>query len=442
LDEKDPQPHRVLPLRYAWPSFLLTEDVGGVYHLSGVHGRSSWMSDRYARYINLTGWRYVIHSTPVRIAFYGYDSRLLDALNTKYIYVPPYIPWQYDLAPTIHDEQPIVPGAIAMTTWTIDNVSKKVFYESPPSSFSLFGGHLPQQPLYLKTAIAMQPDSWDKGGDGVQFEIYLQWADEQPRELLFSQYIDPKHNPAEQHWIPVEIDLSKYIGKPTLDFTQSADTKVSFTFVTKPGPANDNYYDWAGWAEPVLETPPVDTSKLELLFDGPNKVYYNKQALPRVWVVHWVTQVPEKDIEAVEARLIADDFEPAIEAVVEGELPGALGEASPSDRVEVTSYAAHRVKIEVNLAQPGLLVLSDMFYPGWKAYVDGVERPIYATNLIMRGVYLKEGKHRVIFVYKPVAFTRGLYISGGTSLLILLGLAWQWRQSCRRETLVEPQTEE
>jgi hypothetical protein len=346
-------------------------------------------------------------------------------LNSKYIYIPPYVPWQYDLAPTIHNEQPAVPGAIAGATWTIDGDTRDVLYASPTSTFNVFHGHLPQNPLYLKTAIAMQPESWDKEGDGVQFEIYLQREGRGSRELLFSRYMDPKHNPSERHWIPVGIDVSRYVGDPTSDFVQPVGAKVSFIFVTKPGPSDDSLYDWAGWVEPVLVVPALDTGELELLYDGPNKVYLNRDALPRAWVVHRVTQVPENDIEAVETRLVADDFDPAVEAIVEGALPGSLGEVSDDDQVKITSYTAHRIEIEADLNRPGVLVLSDMFYPGWRAYIDGIEQVIYPTNLTMRGVYLEAGKHQVIFEYRPSLFITGLCISSGSIVLVLVALTVQ-----------------
>jgi uncharacterized membrane protein YfhO len=64
--------------------------------------------------------------------------------------------------------------------------------------------------------------------------------------------------------------------------------------------------------------------------------------------------------------------------------------------------------------------MSDIYYPGWNVYVDGVKKPIYATNLVMRGVYIPAGAHIVEFVYEPLSFRLGLYISVGTLLLIAI----------------------
>ena len=75
-----------------------------------------------------------------------------------------------------------------------------------------------------------------------------------------------------------------------------------------------------------------------------------------------------------------------------------------------------RVAIDVELQQPGLLVVSDLFYPGWTAEIasaDGTrtQGPILRTNRIMRGVVLPAGTHRIAFVYRPLSFYAGALVS-------------------------------
>jgi uncharacterized membrane protein YfhO len=52
-----------------------------------------------------------------------------------------------------------------------------------------------------------------------------------------------------------------------------------------------------------------------------------------------------------------------------------------------------------------------MYYPGWKAEVDGVETPIYRANVSVRAIALPKGQHTVTFTYEPAAFFRGLWIT-------------------------------
>ena len=106
--------------------------------------------------------------------------------------------------------------------------------------------------------------------------------------------------------------------------------------------------------------------------------------------------------------------------------------------MRVSSYAPRRVVVEADLADAGLLVLSDAFYPGWKALVDGHERPILATNLIMRGVFLDRGNHTVVFVYRPPLLSDGLWVAGVTLALTLLALAAPWVLAWRSRRSAEP----
>jgi len=58
----------------------------------------------------------------------------------------------------------------------------------------------------------------------------------------------------------------------------------------------------------------------------------------------------------------------------------------------------------------GFLILSDVYYPGWKVYVDGIEEKIYRADYLLRAVHLPPGFHQVRFVYDPMSFKVGLWI--------------------------------
>ena len=69
----------------------------------------------------------------------------------------------------------------------------------------------------------------------------------------------------------------------------------------------------------------------------------------------------------------------------------------------------------------GFLLLADMYYPGWRAEVDGVPTPIYRANISVRGIALPKGQHTVRFSYDAAPFFRGLWIS-----LTALGVLLLW----------------
>jgi uncharacterized membrane protein YfhO len=98
------------------------------------------------------------------------------------------------------------------------------------------------------------------------------------------------------------------------------------------------------------------------------------------------------------------------------------GEPSPQDRATILSYAPEYVEIEVALASPGWLVLTDAHYPGWQALVDGQPVDILRANILFRAVPLPAGQHIVTFVYQPASLRQGAVVSSLALLLVSLGL--------------------
>jgi hypothetical protein len=109
------------------------------------------------------------------------------------------------------------------------------------------------------------------------------------------------------------------------------------------------------------------------------------------------------------------DFDPWRQVVVEASPSdvGALSQQLPevARAAHIESYDAERVSIQAQLDRPGLLLLTDSNYPGWKATVDGQPAPILKANYLFRGVMLGPGSHRVEFRYAPVSYAAGYGIS-------------------------------
>jgi hypothetical protein len=185
--------------------------------------------------------------------------------------------------------------------------------------------------------------------------------------------------------------------------------------------------------------------------DLDTRVYENTTAYPRAWIVHDVHIVGREDdaVEFLEARgrrddgaVIIDDFNPRHEAVIEhrGETtgktlsalqngPGACGQKH-SDRASIEHYSAETVTLDINAACPGLLVLSDTHFPGWRATVNGRDQTIYATDVAFRGVAVPKGTSRVEFRYEPRPFASGIVLAAaGLVAFLAVGLFSWWR--CR-----------
>ena len=161
-----------------------------------------------------------------------------------------------------------------------------------------------------------------------------------------------------------------------------------------------------------------DRGRFARVHSGDVKIYENVDLLPRAYLVHEVVGVGST--EAALEYLQAGKFRPAQRAVVEG-VGSFTTQRRDADRAEVVDYRAERVEIQTVSAEDALLVLSDSYYPGWSAMVDGDAAEIVPTNLLFRGVQIPAGEHTVVFEYNPSSWRRGRWLSG-VGVLLWLGL--------------------
>lgn len=151
-------------------------------------------------------------------------------------------------------------------------------------------------------------------------------------------------------------------------------------------------------------------------FASPLRLFENHQVMPRTYFV------PEAEVttdpEAVFDKLVELEFLPTKTVILEKpplELPekfaGALDQFRADNPVEITEYSDTQVTIKTNLKNHGFLVLSDIFYPGWKAQVDGQEQDILRANYLVRALELWPGEHQIRFYYDPPLFKAGAIIS-------------------------------
>jgi hypothetical protein len=86
-------------------------------------------------------------------------------------------------------------------------------------------------------------------------------------------------------------------------------------------------------------------------------------------------------------------------------LSQASGEAPGLSHVAIVNYADSSVEIDVDAPKAGIVVLHDLFYPGWEARVDGHKEPVLHANILFRGVEVPAGHHRVAFSFHPLSLT-------------------------------------
>ena len=168
--------------------------------------------------------------------------------------------------------------------------------------------------------------------------------------------------------------------------------------------------------------PPVPG--LSLAYSGPDAtVYADDNALPRVFVVNRQRVVSTED--AALAAVTAPRFDGRRVAITERAIP-ELAEVGGSDRLapaqgraRITSYGPEQVKVTAKTSGPGLLVLTDNWFPGWKVTVDGRPTKLHRVDYLLRGVPLRDGSHSVVFTYEPVSWRVGWIIALTTALALL-----------------------
>jgi hypothetical protein len=148
-------------------------------------------------------------------------------------------------------------------------------------------------------------------------------------------------------------------------------------------------------------------------------IWENAHALPRAFIVNDYEIHPDQSV----LLQALPGLEPALSVVLE-EAPrfAAPGKPVEASGVEVLRHAPGDVEIVARLIRPGLLVLTDAFYPGWRAEVDGQRVRLLRADYVFRAVALGPGEHRIIFRYRPWwrVWVWGLSVGG---LGLALGLA-------------------
>ncbi len=161
--------------------------------------------------------------------------------------------------------------------------------------------------------------------------------------------------------------------------------------------------------------------------------------LPRAWVVGAAKVFTREADER--AYMESAAFRPAREVVLEE--PPAIALA-PDDTavvatVGISSYSLNEMAMGVSSSGNGVLVVSEIHYPGWRAYIDDRETPVYRADWCLRAIAMPAGDHRVVFRFEPGSFRRGALTSAASgAVLLLLFLVPAYRRSRSRGASIPP----
>ncbi len=152
-------------------------------------------------------------------------------------------------------------------------------------------------------------------------------------------------------------------------------------------------------------------------------VYENPDSLPRAFIVH-STKILADD--AAYSRMLRNDFDPRRLLILANgaELAASDGAQRDDESVKMVEYKPERVAMDVRASADGYVLLTDSWYPGWVAFVDGVEMPIERGDYIFRAVRVGAGTHLVEFEYRPLSLYGGAALS--LIALLILGGVYVW----------------
>jgi hypothetical protein len=155
---------------------------------------------------------------------------------------------------------------------------------------------------------------------------------------------------------------------------------------------------------------------------GDLRLYVRPNAVPRSLVVFAATTAAD-DSAALE-RMAKADWDSNREVVLER--PVSAGFSADPLAVQPDQVGAERWHAHVSLSQAGYLLQREAWYPGWRARVDGVETPVLRADVLFRAVALAPGEHDVEIFFDSSTFKRGVLLSLGGLVVVIVLLTWRW----------------
>ena len=253
-----------------------------------------------------------------------------------------------------------------------------------------------------------------------------------------------------------------YFSIADLAGNQPVQVSTTAAYILKCLPRKDNeihYYtpnQWWGlkptkyhlwWTDYIAKRRFVNLLSVKYLVDSPDG-YLSKGAIPGIRLVYGDSRCriyEDQDCSprayACQSAVVVRDHEQALRLLEAGDgdfksrpiIEDPQQEAPPWLTIEkvypitgltISELSLNKVAIAIKADRPGLVVLNDAYYPGWRAYVDGVEQPIFRVNSISRGVIVAAEAKMVEFVFRPRLLVVLATVSGASFLLCAIFIFW------------------
>lgn len=216
--------------------------------------------------------------------------------------------------------------------------------------------------------------------------------------------------------------LKNYAQFVTLLTTQSTNKASSFNRIVTPQNFESSLIDLLN-VRYVLSFNDISNPKLtKLLEEGQTKLYENKSAYQRAFFVDEVAKVSNDQEELQMLNKNLNLKKTAVSQQLEYE-----NKQNESD-VSFISYNDQKFSLMVTTRNQAPLVVSNIYYPGWQAKIDGRKTQIYEADFTFQSVLVPAGTHIVDFEYRPATFYNGLYLSFTGVAFALISTLILWRK--------------
>ena len=177
----------------------------------------------------------------------------------------------------------------------------------------------------------------------------------------------------------------------------------------------------------LVRAKPLLFPSLRLVDSNSIWIYKNPYSTPRVFLA-FDGEILPNDTAILDRMADSTSQWPAAYFTPDQDIHSNHTSKNLGDTVVITKSGTNEVDLNSHSSDNSYLVLTDTYYPGWKAHIDGKEAPIYRCNYAMRAVALPSGSHSIVFSFEPDSYRVSSWISS-ISLLILIGMTVVgWKQ--------------
>lgn len=288
----------------------------------------------------------------------------------------------------------------------IDEISKPVLFEHPPAKISL-KIKKPKSAKYFYLYPAMSPEVYNDQtkGDGVKFSATL--LDDNKVLFKKSVTIDPKNNIQDEKWS--EIKIGPFTNK-----------EENYELVLETDPLKTSAWDWAGWGGFEWDTEKNQSKNYQFnkIYDNEMKIYENNNFIPRLHPISTVLCAENEDGVVKQMQESVNIMKNTGIVLSDDCIPKHFN----TDNISITNQNFEDQKMSFSYSSPqdSYVVLSNLYYPGWKLKINGNSKTIDRVNYTFQGLRLPKGENlKVEIIYDPTSFKLGLSITFISTLICL-----------------------